>query len=135
MIVDSAHNRDSALRLRQALDDYLPGREVVLLFGASEDKDIEGMFTELQPRVRTIIATQSVHPRAMAADKLVALAQQRGMTAEAVVPVEDAVKRALSLAGDDTIVLAAGSLFIAAAVREVFHRYIQPGAAESSLHS
>ncbi len=62
LVVDSAHNRDSALKLRQALDDYFPGRGVMLVFGASEDKDIEGMFTELMPRVQTVIATKSIHP-------------------------------------------------------------------------
>ncbi len=63
VIVDSAHNQDSALRLRLALDDYLPGQPVILVFGASEDKDIHGMFAELIPRVRQVIATQSEHPR------------------------------------------------------------------------
>ncbi|HEX7972996.1 MAG TPA: folylpolyglutamate synthase/dihydrofolate synthase family protein, partial [Anaerolineales bacterium] len=37
VVIDSAHNRDSALKLRLALDDYFPGWPVVLVFGASED--------------------------------------------------------------------------------------------------
>jgi dihydrofolate synthase / folylpolyglutamate synthase len=122
LIVDSAHNRDSALRLRQALDDYLPGRPVVLLFGASEDKDIEGMFAELMPRVRYVVATQSVHPRAMEAGKLVELAGTFGRPAEAVMPLEKALVAALKQAGSDAAVLAAGSLFIAAAVRDTWHK-------------
>jgi dihydrofolate synthase/folylpolyglutamate synthase len=65
IVVDSAHNRDSALKLRLALDDYFPARPVVLVFGASEDKDVEGMFSELMPRVRQVIATKSIHPRSM----------------------------------------------------------------------
>src|SRR5215216_2994496 len=40
VIIDSAHNRDSALRLRQTLDEYYPNRPVVLVFCALEDKDI-----------------------------------------------------------------------------------------------
>jgi dihydrofolate synthase / folylpolyglutamate synthase len=122
LIVDSAHNRDSALRLRQAMDDYLPGRPVVLLFGASEDKDIEGMFAELMPRVRYVVATQSVHPRAMEAAQLVELADKFGRPAEAVMPLEKALAAALKQAGSDAAVLAAGSLFIAAAVRETWHK-------------
>ena len=62
MVVDSAHNRDSALRLRETLEDYLPGRSISLIFGASEDKDISGMFAELSPRIDRVIATQSTHP-------------------------------------------------------------------------
>jgi len=126
LIVDSAHNRDSARRLRQALDDYLPGLPVILIYGASEDKDIEGMFAELMPRVSRVIATQSVHPRAAQVDQLVELAGKYGRQGEAVVPVEQAVARALQLAGAEpgTAVLAAGSLFIAAAVRDTWHTII-----------
>lgn len=127
VIIDSAHNRDSALRLRQTLDDYLSGKPVILIFGASDDKDIEGMFAALHPRISTLIATQSVHPRAMEAEKIVEQAQRHGLTVEVVVPLEAAVERALILAGDNAVVLATGSLFIAAAVREVFHRRFQPG--------
>ncbi len=120
IIVDSAHNRDSALKLRLAIDDYLPGKQVVLLFGASEDKDIYGMFAELLPRVRQVVATQSIHPRALDANKLVELAHQFGVRAQAVVPLEQALEKALALAGEEAVVVAAGSIFIAAAVREVW---------------
>jgi dihydrofolate synthase/folylpolyglutamate synthase len=126
LIVDSAHNRDSARRLRQTLDDYFPGRPVVLLFGASEDKDVEGMFAELMPRMERVVATQSVHPRAMEAERLVALAERFDCPAEAVVPVEKALPAAIRLAGQDgknALVLAAGSLFIAAAVTEVWQAW------------
>ncbi len=120
VIVDSAHNRDSALKLRLALDDYFPGYPVVLLFGASEDKDIHGMFAELVPRVRQIVATQSFHPRAIEPEKLVEIAHQFGCPAKAVTPVEAALEEALSLAEGEAVVLAAGSVFIAAAVRHAW---------------
>ena len=122
IIVDSAHNRDSALKLRLAIDDYLPGKPVVLLFGASEDKDIHGMFAELMPRVKQVIATQSIHPRAMDANKLVELAHQFGVRAESVLPLEKALETALAMAGEEMIIVATGSLFIAAAVRDVWSK-------------
>lgn len=65
LVVDSAHNQDSALKLRLALEDYFPGKRAILILGASEDKDIEGILRELLPKVKTVIATQSFHPRAM----------------------------------------------------------------------
>jgi len=120
VIVDSAHNQDSALKLRLALDDYFPAVPVVLLFGASEDKDIRGIFRELLPRVRQVIATQSIHPRAMEAEKIVALAHQFGRPAQAVLPLEAALERAIELAGKDAAVVATGSLFVAAAVRQAW---------------
>jgi dihydrofolate synthase/folylpolyglutamate synthase len=120
LVVDSAHNPDSALKLRLAIDDYLPGMPVILLFGASEDKDVAGMFAELISRVRQVITTQSIHPRAMDANKLVELAHQFGKPAQAVIPVELALDTALKLAGEEAAVVAAGSLFVAAAVREAW---------------
>ncbi|MBE3145105.1 MAG: hypothetical protein IMZ61_14480, partial [Planctomycetes bacterium] len=122
VIVDSAHNRDSALKLRLAIEDYLPGQPVILVFGASEDKDIYGMFAELLPRVTKVVATQSEHPRAMTADKLVELAHQFGCSAQAIIPVEFALAKALDLAGQEYAVVVAGSLFVAAAAREAWSR-------------
>ncbi|HVP21051.1 MAG TPA: folylpolyglutamate synthase/dihydrofolate synthase family protein [Anaerolineaceae bacterium] len=122
LVVDSAHNPDSAAKLKFAIDDYLADRPVVLIFGASEDKDVVGMYKELLPRVRQVVATQSIHPRAMDANKLVELAYPFGKPAQAVLPVESALKKALELAGPDNAVVVAGSLFVAAAVREVWQR-------------
>ena len=49
VIIDSAHNADSARRLRQTLDDYFPGRPVIWIFAILEDKDTSGMLAELAP--------------------------------------------------------------------------------------
>ena len=118
LIIDSAHNRDSALRLRLTLDDYLPGMPAILVFGASEDKDISGMLQELLPRVTRMIATQSIHPRAAEAENLVTIAHRLGCPAKAALPVEKALDLALEYAvKEQAVVIAAGSLFIAAAVR------------------
>ncbi len=120
LIIDSAHNRYSALRLRQAMDDYFPGFPVILVFGASEDKDIPGMFQELLPRVKRVITTQSIHPRAIDAEELVDLAHRSGRSAEAVTPIESAITKALDEAGGESVVLITGSVFVAAAARELF---------------
>lgn len=120
VVVDSAHNRDSALRLRLALDDYFPGEKVVLIFGASEDKDLYGMFAELMPRVDLLIATQSYHPRAMEIDRIVETAHQFGKAVTIIPDVAEALEKAIRAAEDNMIVLAAGSIFVAAGVREAW---------------
>lgn len=120
ILIDSAHNRYSALRLRQALDDYFPGLPVIMVFGASEDKDIEGMYQELLPRVRRVITTQSIHPRAIDAGELVELAHRFGRSALAVTPIEDAFDLALQEAGQEAVVLVTGSVFVVAAIRDIF---------------
>ncbi len=120
VVLDSAHNRDSARKLRLALDDYFPGRSVIMVFGASEDKDVHGMFAELMPRVRQVVATKSFHPRAMEAERLVELAHQFGRPALIVPDVGDALNEALRLASGDDLVLVTGSIFVAAGAREAW---------------
>lgn len=120
LVVDSAHNRDSAQKLRQALDDYFPSLPVVLIFGASDDKDVEGMLVELMPRLQQVIATRSYHPRAMEPEHLVEIAARLGCPVRQVPAVEQALEEALLQAGDQSLVLAAGSLFIAAGVRHTW---------------
>jgi dihydrofolate synthase/folylpolyglutamate synthase len=131
VVVDSAHNRDSALKLRLALDDYFPGRAVILVFGASEDKDIEGMFAELLPRVQQVIATRSFHPRSANPDDLVEPVHRFGRPVRVVPAVEDALEEALRIADNDALVLVAGSIFIAAGARETW--FNKKGVAERKI--
>ena len=122
VIIDSAHNRDSALKLRLAISDYIPDKPVILIFGASEDKDVNGMFSVLLPRVQQVIATESTHPRAMASEEIVAIAHRFGRPARVINPVDEALKQAIEAAGQDAVVIATGSIFVAAAVREMWHK-------------
>jgi dihydrofolate synthase/folylpolyglutamate synthase len=120
VVVDSAHNRDSASRLKQALDDYFPGLPVVMVFGASEDKDIAGMFAELNPLVQEVVATKSFHPRAIAAERIREIASQFGKPVKIVEDIPEAVEEALRLAGETRLVLVTGSIFVVAATREAW---------------
>lgn len=120
VVLDSAHNLDSAIRLRQALDAYFPGRPVILIFGSSEDKDVAGMLNAWAPRLRRVIVTRADHPRALGTQTLLGLADQAGVEAEAVTPVSKALQRALELAEDGALVLSAGSMFVTAEVRTAY---------------
>lgn len=121
VIFDAAHNQDSFVKLRQTLDEYFPGRQVYLIFGASEDKNIPGMFAEMKPKIRRLIVTRADHPRALQPEQIVGLAKQAGVESEAVIPVEAALARALELSKNDgSIVLSAGSMFVTAEVMQAW---------------
>jgi len=126
IIIDSAHNRESSLRLRLAIDDYFPGVPVILVFGASEDKDIEGMLIELLPRVKSVVSTKSFHPRALEPENIVEYALKLGKRGYFTNSVEEAIEKALELAGSEALILVTGSIFVAAAVREVWLKNIFP---------
>jgi len=117
VIFDSAHNDDSFARLRETLETYFPDKMAYLIFGASEDKNIPGMFREMKPRIRRLIVTRANHPRALEVEKIQGLADQAGVPSEAAEPVEAALARALELSQKDgSIVLSAGSMFVTAEV-------------------
>jgi dihydrofolate synthase/folylpolyglutamate synthase len=117
VIFDSAHNQDSFAKLRETLDTYFPDKQVYLIFGASEDKNIPGMFAEMKPKIKKLIVTRADHPRALEPEKIIELAKQAGLESEAVSPVESAFVCALELSQKDgSIVLSAGSMFVTAEV-------------------
>ena len=127
VILDSAHNQDSFEKLAQTLEDYYPGRAVLLIFGSSEDKDVYGMLSALRGRLKLILATKATHPRAIEPEKIVETANRLGVRAEAVVPVEAALSRArvLAKAGGE-IVLSAGSMFVTAEVKTAWEKLFKP---------
>jgi folylpolyglutamate synthase/dihydropteroate synthase len=75
------------------------------------------MFAEILPRVRQVIATRSIHPRAIHPEALVDLAHQFGKPAQAVTTVEEALDEAICIAEREAVILVCGSLFIAAGAR------------------
>jgi len=121
LVIDSAHNGDSMLRLRQTLDEYFPRRDFILIFGASADKELDDMFREILPRVERVITTQSQHPRAADSQELADRIQHHGLPVEAVSPAESALAKALELAGKDKGIIVTGSIFMAAAIRDIWY--------------
>ncbi|MEW6402032.1 MAG: folylpolyglutamate synthase/dihydrofolate synthase family protein [Chloroflexota bacterium] len=127
VIFDSAHNQDSFQKLRETLEENFPGTQVYLIFGASEDKNIPGMFAEMKPKIKRLIVTRADHPRALEVEKIQGLADQAGVPHEAVIPVDAAFKRALELSSKDgSIVLSAGSMFVTAEVMTAWKKIPQP---------
>lgn len=124
LIFDSAHNEDSFAKLRRTLDQYFPGRPVTLIFGASEDKNVPGMFAEMKAKIKRLIVTRADHPRALEPGRILGLAAQAGLESEAVTPVEAAFARALELSQKDgSIVLSAGSMFVTAEVMSAWKKH------------
>jgi len=112
VVVDGAHNIDSARRLKQSIEQYFDFDRAILVIGASCDKDIVGIVSELFPLFDRVIVTRSRHPRAMATVPLVAEFARHGVKAQVVEDVPSALSQALALAGDRDLLCVAGSLFV-----------------------
>lgn len=122
VVIDSAHNRDSALHLRETLDENFPDRPVIMVFCALEDKDIPGMLEELKPRLERVVATRADHPRAPAAEWIAEQVRKVGIPVEAVTPVASALERALELAGEQKLVLSTGSVAFAGEISAAWQK-------------
>lgn len=118
IIVDSAHNVDSAVKLQATIKDYLKNENVTLIFGASEDKDIRGMFEVLFPVVDDIIVTKSIHPRAFESEDLAGIASQLQREAKITSSIEEALELIGGKSASDVVIIT-GSIFVAAGAKEI----------------
>jgi dihydrofolate synthase/folylpolyglutamate synthase len=120
IVVDGAHNPDAARRLRESLEQYFDFDRVILIIGASDDKDIAGVVSELVPISAKVIVTRSHHPRTMAPAAIVAEFAKYEVETQVVDDVSSALSEALALAGERDLICVAGSLFVVAeAVEQV----------------
>ena len=114
LVVDGAHNADSARKLVKALPQYFRFDDVVLVVGTSREKDIAGIVDQLLPLSRKVIVTRSRNPRAASASTLVSEFSRRGVMTKVADTVESAVALALREVGPRDLVCVTGSLFVVA---------------------
>jgi len=112
LVVDGAHNDESARRLAEAYRDVFGGRACHLVFGTSAGKDWGGMLDALLPLASSVTLTRSRHDRAIALAEPARALDGRGIPTTVEPSVAGAVRRALASAGPDDVVLATGSLFV-----------------------
>jgi dihydrofolate synthase/folylpolyglutamate synthase len=118
IIVDCAHNPYSAEVLVESLKTWFPDTTWLLIYGASNDKDIEGMLKALLPLSEHVIVTRSYHPRAAAPYELADLCADLGHGAEIAVNPRRALEQASRRLAPGWGVIATGSIFLVADVRE-----------------
>lgn len=112
VVVDGAHNVGAARRLAQSIEQYFDFAQAILVIGASLDKDIASIVSELVSLFNRVIVTRSRHPRAMATAPLAAEFARHGVKVQAAEDVPSALSQALALAGDKDLICIAGSLFV-----------------------
>lgn len=122
LVVDGAHNADSAQKLAAALRRYFQYERLILVFGASLDKDIDGMLRELLPFAHRVIVTQAQHPRATEVPSLREAFLAQGCEPLSSRDVAEALDCALELAQEQDLICVTGSLFVVAEVREAWAR-------------
>ena len=114
---DGAHNAHGMAATVESLKALFPGKKLVILMGVMVDKDVEDMLNLLSPIAEAVVTVRPDSPRAMGAAELAALVRRRGVPTCACESVEEGLRIAAMAAGQDGVVCALGSLYLAADVR------------------
>ena len=120
VIVDGAHNPAGAEAAIATLDDgFAVGGQRVLIIGMMGERDPRWMLESLEAdHADLVIACTPRSPRAMAAADLAAVARGMEIAVEVVADPGEALHRALNVTTGDDLIFAAGSLYVAGAVRD-----------------
>ena len=120
VVVDCAHNEASAQALAQTLKDEYPKREVILVLGISQDKDVEAICRSLNAVVGRVFLTRVRHPRA----HIFTDAEAKNLFCDKPVKIIEslpqALETALHQAEPQDVVLVTGSVFIVAEALDFF---------------
>jgi dihydrofolate synthase/folylpolyglutamate synthase len=120
-VVDGGHNPQCAASVAENLKRYFPDQRRIILTGVMRDKDSRGIFAALNPLAdEYICVTPANSPRALPAEELAELLKQFGKKTTVCGSIKDAVAEALAAAGEDGMICATGSMYIAGPVRVCF---------------
>jgi dihydrofolate synthase/folylpolyglutamate synthase len=124
LVVDGAHNGDSAQKLAAALREVFHVDRWTLIVGISADKDIAAILDGLLPIAGRVIVTRASNSRAANAETIEAQITDRGGEPTQAASVAEAIGLALK---DGSPIIITGSLFTVADAREAwFMRIGQP---------
>jgi dihydrofolate synthase / folylpolyglutamate synthase len=117
LVVDSAHNGDSAEKLVKWLSSLDANRLRTMVVGVSADHVTSDLLRTLLSGAQRCIATRSRHPRAADPAALREQAMSLGLQMEVCEGVPAALDSALAQAGPESVICCAGSVFVAAEAR------------------
>jgi dihydrofolate synthase/folylpolyglutamate synthase len=121
LVVDGAHNGDSAQKLALALREVFHVDRWTLVVGISADKDIAAILDGLLPVSGRVIVTRASNSRAANVATIGAQITDRGVEPAQAATVAEAIDLALK---DGSPVIITGSLFTVADAREAWFRRI-----------
>ena len=125
-LFDGAHNIGGATALREYLDEFV-SQPITIIFGAMKDKDIAEMAKVLFPKAENLILTRPDNSRSLSADEIAAatkdlISRDRYFLTE---NIADAIAKADEVAGDDSIILITGSLYLVGEAKKILNNVRQ----------
>lgn len=118
VLIDGAHNIQGVTALAAFVREHMPGRRV-LLTGVLADKLQPEMLCGFMDIATDIVTVTPDSPRALHAAKYADALNRLGAHAVAADTLSDGLKQARMLAGEDGVIVAAGSLYFAGELRSL----------------
>ena len=119
-LLDGAHNPAGMRVLCQALKRDYSCRRLIFIFGALADKDYRKMLQIIELLSPKIILTQLKAGRAVPVDEMERVLNKRGYPAIVTENVAKAIEQAQVIAERQDLICAAGSLYLAGEVKQIF---------------
>jgi dihydrofolate synthase/folylpolyglutamate synthase len=115
--VDGTHNPAGAREIAVFWEQFLPGRNIYLIYGAMRDKAVDEIAGLLFPRAAAVILTTPAQPRAISAPLLSEMTAHHARQSEVVPDPAQALARALELAAPEDVIFITGSLYLVGELR------------------
>ena len=111
IILDGAHNPSAMRSLAHSIGNDFDFKQLILVFGVMEDKDISNILREIVPPANTVIYTRPTYYRAANPHRVMEMAKEFGRAGEVHFPVSAAIDKARDLADKRDLILITGSLY------------------------
>jgi dihydrofolate synthase/folylpolyglutamate synthase len=120
VILDGAHNQDSARALSETIQSVFPTRRCLLILGVNGDKHLESIWLELKDGTRQVIATRSENPRSLPPFEITRRLSKvdPDLLSHSRNNIREALDHALTLATESDVICVTGSLYLVAEARE-----------------
>lgn len=122
VILDGAHNLAAARALGRYMESELAGRRIILVSGILDDKPYEDILADLCRQASAAILTRARIARALPPETLEPISRRFVKDVTVIPTVAEAVDRAIKSAGENDVVVVAGSLYVVGEAKEYFNR-------------
>ena len=124
VVLDGAHNPAGATVLGNALrEDFAAAENVVVVMGCLRGRNPAELLSAIgAARISHVVATAPASPRAQRAEAVKDAAASAGYEVTTFEDVDEAIRAAQDIAGDNDLVLVTGSLYVVGAARAFFRR-------------
>lgn len=126
IVLDGAHNRDSARCVREALAICFRYRRLILVLGISANKDLEGIVAELTPLAAVTVVTKATVSRAAPPQRVAELAAKWSERILVQEDVQQALTQAIAETQPDDVLLVTGSLYLVGDAKSLLPSLLAP---------